>query len=189
MRRLHSFLLTGMLVLLSGCQLSSEPAVPEQLPLYPPESMGARLQVTQHVTLTPPVGMGDSVSLLAAWALQPGKMRLVGMTLSGIPLLSMTYDGKAVLLDTVLPEAMEYDPRSIISQIQLAHWPLASLTGNQLWHVEATDSGRTLYWQGTDVLEIEGESGFPFVGQKLTILDRQNYLTLTVKTLSVSELQ
>jgi hypothetical protein len=145
-------LVTLLILLLTAC--SSWPwqqRLPE-LPLLPPAALGQQWQLTQSVTFTPlnPKAKAQAHTLLAAWSVDDQRLDLAGLTLAGQTLLTLSYDGQEFNNDRSPLLPPEVSPRDILTQLQLAYWPLDSFDqalSHSQWRLEQHGNVRQLYWQ------------------------------------------
>ncbi len=206
----------GLSGLLVGCGLlsSTPPSLPE-LPLLAPSELQQHWQVTQTVTLQPlPTSSDPQTSpgrppLLAVWSVTDERLDLAGLTLSGQTLLTLTYQARQGQAGQLSEQSTDLLPagvsgRDILSQIQLAYWPLSALQNAlrtspwQLREIPGADNRqqRQLYlpslgqpWDNSQpVLSI---AHWPNAGQqpgKVTIIHHLQHWQLDIDTLSIENL-
>jgi len=143
---------------LGACALLGMGRTLPPAPLLAPAALGQHVQITQKVT----VHSGEErQSFLAAWLAAPDRLDLAGLSPSGQRLLTLSWDGEQFREDYSPMLDRELPGRQVLSQLQLAHWPLdgirQSLTGSP-WRLEQTLQGeyreRHLYFRGTAILSI-----------------------------------
>lgn len=140
-------LLSCLAGIVSACSLLGGPRSLPPLPLLPPADLGYRLQLSQRVEV---IVDGESRTFLAAWRATPERLDFVGLTPTGQRLLTLAYDGEQFTEDysELLPEPIP--GRDVLTQLQLAHWPLASIKRNLAgtdWRMEAVAAERRLYFR------------------------------------------
>ncbi|WP_439136222.1 DUF3261 domain-containing protein [Pseudomaricurvus sp.] len=184
-----------LIVLLAAC--SSWPSrhqLPE-LPLLSPASLGQQWQLTQSVSIAPLSAATDNrqpQTLLAAWSVTEERLDLAGLTLMGQTLLTLSYDGDNFSESTspLLPD--EVSGRDILTQIQLAYWPVdviqKALAGSD-WTLEATGD-RILYLGQKPALTIAIADGnktdTPL--ESITITNHLMHYQLQIQTLTREKL-
>ena len=114
---------------LAGCQMGPPVQTADSTILRPyvtlsPGSLGHNLSLTQIVTADYD---GQNYSMRFEVEVGPTRLVTVGLSHMGIPLFSLEQDGNGLHLETFGNEQMPFDPRHILSDFQLAHWPAATL--------------------------------------------------------------
>lgn len=122
--------LIAMVVLaagLTGCVQVAPEEAPEEgqgAPLLstplPPGSLGHDLSLSQIVTAE---FNGERRSLRVEVEVTAGRMVMVGLSLIGAPLFTLELDSQGLKASTLEGAALPFDPRHILSDFQLAHWP------------------------------------------------------------------
>jgi hypothetical protein len=148
-------LLLFALSVLGGCALLAPRGQLPPLPLLPPAGLEQSLQISQRVNIS----FGeDSRTFLGAWAVNPQSLSLVGLTPSGQSLMTLSYDGHE-LVESYSPVLTEAIPgREVLSQLQLAHWPQASIDqalADTPWRLHSEGLRRHLYYRDNLILSID----------------------------------
>ena len=148
------FLLT-LCALLTGCALSNKLDIfnqPVLMPMAPPT--GTARRVIQQITALWP---GRKETMLCVLELDNQRIAMAGLTNDGVGLFNLTYDGKTVVSDKSPLLADSVVPEFIITDLQLAYWPVnvlqKSLQGSA-WRLEADSNHRLLYYQGDKTIEV-----------------------------------
>jgi len=175
---------------LMACSLFSQPKELPLFPLFSPHDFPQAIQVTQLVTSQ----VNDlPQTLIAAWSVDKGEMKLVGLTATGQELLRLQYDGDKLtehyspLLNVAL------DGRIVLSQIQLAYWPLKNIQAelsDSAWQVVENRHQRQIEFNGhlittitalnDDIEPIEFSQSWPELVINNPILNQE----ITIKTLN-----
>lgn len=130
-------------------------------------------------------------TFLAAWAVDDQTMRLVGLSPTGQRLMTLSYDGEQLtedysnLLEDPIPG------QTVMSYVQLAHWPQASIEmglQSSSWSVDFLSDRRVLNYRGHHVADIflSTEANKP---KKIMIVNYKMPLLLEVETLTMSNSQ
>lgn len=179
-----------VLAALAGCSFVSGPRELPPLPLLPPADLGRSLQLTQRVSVTFDT---ESQTFLGAWVVNSEVLNFVGLTPSGQRLLTLSYDG-AHFSETYSPMLTETIPgRDVLSHLQLAHWPEASIERNlesSAWRLDIEAQERRLYFKDRLILTITGsytESGENELPAVIRIRSHAAPYRLEVETLQVVE--
>lgn len=148
-------LLFFALSLVGGCTLLAPRGQLPPLPLLPPAGLEQSVQISQRVEIS---FADDSRTFLGAWVVSAQGLHFVGLTPSGQNLMTLSYDGQhfGESYSPVLGEAIP--GRQVLSQLQLAHWPLASIEralAGTLWRVHSEGSQRHLYFRDNLILSID----------------------------------
>lgn len=109
--------------------------------LLPPSSLGGSLSLSQRV-----VGEfeGQKWSFRVEADVTPTQLTMIALSPLGIPLFSLEQSSEAVIVETFSPEPLPFDPRFILLDFQLAHWPTTVLKAKFIslgLHLEAERSG------------------------------------------------
>jgi hypothetical protein len=94
-----------------------EPILNTPLPLG---SLGHDLSLSQVVTSE---DNGESRSLRVEVEVSAQRLVMVGLTHMGVPLFTLALDSQGLSTTTLNAEVLPFDPRHILSDFQLAHWP------------------------------------------------------------------
>lgn len=182
----RAFLLIAWLSL-GGCTLlpSSPPSTPA---LLPPASLGQSLQASQQLQAF--FGQ-EQQQLLIALAVDEQQLRVTGLTPNGQRLLTIAYDGEHTQTegDQWLPE--ELDPTLILTQLQLAYWPLATLQNHYSapWSLSESEHQRQLLLDQIPVVTIDYLTHKPtdgiVAGNRISLYDHWFDITLNIRTLTV----
>jgi hypothetical protein len=109
---------------LAGC--AHAPAKPAAGPLLveplAPASLGYSLTLSQVVASQ---YEGSTHSLRVEVEVSPERLVMVGVSHLGVPLFSLELDSGGLRTTALSAEALPFDPRYILSDFQLAHWPFA----------------------------------------------------------------
>ena len=92
--------------------------------LLTPSSLGKNLTLSQLV-----VGefQDQKHSFHVEVEVMPSRMAVVGLTPVGVPLFTLELEGGEIFVETLGAEQFPFDPRHMLSDIQIAHWPEAAL--------------------------------------------------------------
>jgi hypothetical protein len=105
--------------LLSGC-VAPRP----WLGPLPPDSLGAEIQVRQQLVMA----RGEkSRSLQVAIRVDAERLTLIGLSDLGQRLFTLDSDGRQAELTSRIPDLQGLDPDWILTDLQLAYWPLPPL--------------------------------------------------------------
>lgn len=184
-------------LLLTACNSWSPRDRLPELPLLSPASLEQQWQVTQSVTLRPLSTGADngypSQTLLAAWSVTPERLDLAGLTPMGQTLLTLGYDGMELseFTSPLLPE--EVSGRDILTQIQLAYWPVdtiqQALAGSD-WQLEAAGD-RILYFRQRPAMTIAISHGnqSDTALESISITNHLMHYQLEIQTLTREKLE
>jgi hypothetical protein len=86
----------------------------------PVGSLGRDLSLSQVVTSE---YNGESRSLRVEVDVSAKRLVMVGLTHMGVPLFTLELDSQGLSATTLNAEVLPFDPRHILSDFQLAHWP------------------------------------------------------------------
>lgn len=184
-------------LLLTACNSWSPRDRLPELPLLSPASLEQQWQVTQSVTLRPLSTGADngypSQTLLAAWSATPERLDLAGLTPMGQTLLTLGYDGTKLseFTSPLLPE--EVSGRDILTQIQLAYWPVntiqQALAGSD-WQLEAAGD-RILYFRQRPAMTIAISHGnqSDTALESISITNHLMHYQLEIQTLTREKLE
>ncbi|WP_221793298.1 DUF3261 domain-containing protein [Oceanobacter mangrovi] len=142
----------------SGCSLLMPKAEDFRPPLLSPAAAGFKAQVTQQVS------QADDASraMIASWSVDQEQMVLVGLAATGQELMRAIYDGEQLQTRVSPLVPAQIDVQAILSQIQLAYWPLAAIQ-QQLqgsgWSLQAVTGERRLYYDSHLVYRLIGAAG------------------------------
>lgn len=117
-------------VALAACAHSPPPADvarPVVDPLLSPDSLGRSLTLSQIVTGE----YGDErYTLRIETEVTSDHLVVVGLTPLGVPLFSLEQKAGSSTIDMMkVPDQLPFDPRHMLSDLQLAYWPTAALAG------------------------------------------------------------
>lgn len=109
---------------LIGCSTLLPTQKLPEFPLFKPAELGQNIQVTQLVTSQ----VNDLPQvMIAAWSIEDNQMNLVGLTITGQVILRLQYDGEKLIEEYSPMLSVPINGRIVISQIQLAYWPLLKI--------------------------------------------------------------
>lgn len=155
------------------------------LPLASP--LGPTRHIVQNIVAQWP---GQQQSLLCVLELDSQQIAMAGLTQEGLSLFNLRYDGKTLLLDKspLLPENVA--PQLIISDLQLAYWPVAELDKilPSDWRLENQGNRRRLWHKQQLVTEISYTSGAGEWPQKVELINKLHHYRLHITTLSYDTL-
>ena len=141
-------ILLVFLVLASCANPSARQATqPLLLEPLPPESLGYRLSISQVVASQ---FDGETRSLRVEVEVSPERLVMVGVSHIGVPLFSLELDAEGLRATSLSADVLPFDPRYILSDFQLAHWPFELVSrdlarqGYQMDHGPQA-SGRYVY--------------------------------------------
>jgi hypothetical protein len=118
--------LASAALFLAGCAASApRPAsVAAGLPLLAPATLGESRTVQQVLH----VAFGDrDATLNAVLSLTPEKLQVVGLNAVGLRLFTVEYAGGELKSERAPGLPAEVDPARVLSDLQLAFWPLSAL--------------------------------------------------------------
>lgn len=112
---------------------------------------------------------GEAQSLLLATTFRKDGVGLVAMSLQSIPLFELTFsEGKPLEVQQYMPLSF-IEPRYIVADLQMVHWPLDVLNhsvSGAVFHIEKQENGqklRKLAQDGSDVVTVAvSEKGIAF---------------------------
>ena len=108
------------------CRPRSHPGGPGRLidVLLTPASLGKNLTLSQMV-----VGEFEDQkhSFHVEVEVMPARMAVVGLTPVGLPLFTLEQAEDEIFVETLGVEQFPFDPRHMLFNIQIAHWPEAAL--------------------------------------------------------------
>ncbi|MDP2098579.1 MAG: DUF3261 domain-containing protein [Methylobacter sp.] len=169
--------------LVSGCALMPpKPAAkPELMPLAQPLAPARR--IVQQINA---VWADREETLLAVLELDAQHIAMAGLSLSGLSLFNLTYDGNTVVSDKspLLPDAV--NPAFILGDLQLTFWPLAELQKNLPagWHLESGQGKRILTVDGkkhAEITYLSAETDWP---KAVELVNLQYNYRLNITTIS-----
>lgn len=145
--------------LLSACASVPAAIAPGEFPLLPPASYGRSVQLQQ--VLHAAYG-GNEGSLQCVVDIGPERVLVVGLTAAGQRVFRISWDGTRIEAERspMAPDAIQ--PQRILSDLQLALWPLAALqsAAGEDWQVSEPRPGvRRLRQGGAIVSEVHDAGG------------------------------
>ncbi len=175
-----------VITLLNGCGLlkntNAHNKALAQFPLLAPESYPLQQQVTQTFTLKPhPPNSDRTHTLLAVWSITDEQLLFSALTPTGQTLISARLAKGRLHAEKseFLPEALS--PRDVISQLQVAHWPMQSIlsaTQTNEWSLTEENLTRTLYYRNKKIMTVE-----PLNSHKITLVHHVFGFTVDIQTL------
>jgi hypothetical protein len=173
--------------LLSGCAVFDKSEVtgqPVAIPLAPP--VGPARRIVQQITAVWP---GRQETLLCVLELDEQRIAMAGLSNDGLSLFNLTYDGKKLELykSPLLPDTVA--PEFIITDLQLAYWPVAMLQKilPAPWRLEADQNHRRLYYKNekhVDVNYLSSDADWP---KDVDLINHQYNYRLHIKTISYTQ--
>lgn len=157
--------LLGLMCLFAGsCSLQSRgPAVGPWLPVLDPKALGQSVAVIQKVSGERD---GEPYLMLFQLELSPDHMVMVASTGAGNTLFSLDYRNGKLSADRSPLVPAQMDPAFVLSDFQLAFWPLATVKAALL------NSPYRLVEVEVEVEEVEGEGARRrklFLGEELLV--------------------
>ena len=123
---------------------------------------------------------GRRETMIVEMEVTPEKMRLVGLTPFGVPVIQAGYDNRAVYAEK-MPET-GLDPAALFSVVQAALWPLDAVRagfGAQA-SVDEKNAGRHISVGGEKIVEIAYTGSFPpFSGIRIVYPSARAVLEIT----------
>lgn len=92
--------------------------------LLPPSSLGGSLSLSQLV-----VGefLDERRSMHVEVEVTPTRLIVVGLTPVGVPLFTLEQEAGEIKVETLGTKSLPFNPRHMLSDIQIAYWPIAAL--------------------------------------------------------------
>ncbi|MGZ8186196.1 MAG: DUF3261 domain-containing protein [Methylobacter sp.] len=172
---------------LAGCaafdkqEVTSQPIV---MPIAPP--VGPARRIVQQITALWP---GRQEILVCVLELDAQHIAMAGLSSDGLSLFNLTYDGKKLELDKspLLPDTVA--PEFIITDLQLAYWPIAMLQKilPAHWRLEAGQNHRHLYYKNekrVDVKYLSNDADWP---KDVELINYPYNYRLHIKTISYTQ--
>lgn len=177
--------LFSLCAILSSCAVLTKPDVSKQavlMPMAPPA--GPSRRVVQQITALWP---DRKETLLCVMELDKQRIAMAGLSNDGLSLFNLTYDGRAIVSDKspLLPDSLA--PEFIISDLQLAYWPVAVLQENlraSSWRLEADRTHRRLYYQGNKTVEVNYLEPDAVWAKSVELINYRYNYRLYIKTIS-----
>jgi hypothetical protein len=191
--------LVALIISLTGCATTQPQggSLPEAVelaetspmplfPLAPPQGQARRI-VQQLTALWP----GREETLLCVLELDSRQIAMAGLTLDGLSLFDLSYDGKTLHADKnpLVPKTLV--PELIIADLQLVYWPLDSLQKMlpKDLKLEAGPGFRRLFGHGQPLVEVrylsqedlKQESAWP---KAVELTNLKYHYRLTIHTVS-----
>lgn len=169
-------------LLLAGCSLlPATPAPPAPFAPLPPSSYGGTVRATQILTLS---RAGGARTLQCVVEIGPGKLTLVCATALGQRVLSLVYDAQGLRADVIEGGAAP-PPAQVLTDLQLAAWPLPALqaaVAGSTWRIEAPRPGiRQVWHDGRLHAEIHYAGPSPWEGRSWLVNLEHRY-TLDIES-------
>ncbi|MFS1523226.1 DUF3261 domain-containing protein [Microbulbifer sp. 2304DJ12-6] len=112
------------LILFTGCtNISLTKGKYNTLPLVP-LLVDHKRQLSQHIKID---YLGEHYDIIAASLLSPTEVRISILSLEGINLLDVSYDGHNVNVQYYLEKSIQIPPEVLLTNIQLVYWPIDKL--------------------------------------------------------------
>jgi hypothetical protein len=152
------------------------------MPMAPP--VGPSRRVVQQITALWP---DHTETLLCVLELDKQHIAMAGLTNDGVSLFNLTYDGKTIISDKspLLPDSVA--PEFILSDLQLAYWPVAVLQESlraSSWRLEADRTHRRLYYQGNKTVEVNYLEPDAVWAKSVELINYRYNYRLYIKTIS-----
>lgn len=183
-RRLIIFLL---LALLSGCAVFDNPEISDQsgaMPIAPP--VGPARRIVQQITA---VWAGKQETLVCVLELDAQHIAMAGLSNEGLSLFNLVYDGNKLGLDKspLLPDAVT--PEFIITDVQLAYWPVAVLEKifTAPWRLKADQNQRRLYYEKENRIVVNYLSSNANWPRDVELINYRYNYQLHIKTVSYTQ--
>ena len=173
-----------IIILLSSCsQLVHQETAQDRLALPMAQPFGQSRRIVQQLTVT--CG-NQQQSLLVVLELDAQHIAMAGISNEGLSLFNLHYDGKTVVYEQSLLVPKAISPVAIITDLQLAYWPIAELQAllPAGWRITSNENKRFLYDSHEKRIAVdflEPDRDWPKIIQLVNY--RNNYL-LQLKTLS-----
>jgi len=155
---MRKLIMAAVMAGVAGCaQAAPEPAVKDALieTLLTPASLERSLSLSQLI-----VGEFEDQrqSFHVEVEVTPTRIVVVGLTPVGVPIFTLEQEAGEVSVETLGAEQFPFDPRHMLSDIQIAHWPEAALRN------KFRDFGLAVREAPTENLrEVLGEDGMVLV--------------------------
>jgi hypothetical protein len=183
-RRLIIFLL---LALLSGCAVFDNSEISGQstaMPIAPP--VGPARRIVQQITA---VWSGKQETLVCVLELDAQHIAMAGLSNEGLSLFNLVYDGNKLELDQspLLPDSIT--PELIITDVQLAYWPVAMLQKilPAPWQLKADQNQRRLYYEKENRVAVNYLSSDAQWPRDVELINYLHNYQLYIKTISYSQ--
>jgi hypothetical protein len=184
----RGLILFYILTCLTSCAKWQQPDIIEPVKLIPLAApLGPSRRIVQQISA---IWANKQGVLLCVIELNKQRIAIAGLSLDGLSLFNLSYDGKDLSLkkSPLLPTA--FAPEFIIKDLQLAYWPLANLqkTMPTPWHIEANPSHRHLYFNNqliSDVEYLQPDAAWP---RSIALSNHQFHYKLLIKTISYEAL-
>ena len=181
--------LLSLCALLSSCTVLNKTDVskpPVLMPIAPPA--GPSRRIVQQITAQWP---DRKETLLCVLELDQRHIAMAGLSNDGVGLFNLTYDGKTIVLDKspLLPESLA--PEFIITDLQLAYWPVAVLQKSlhaSSWRLESDAGHRRLYFQGDKVVDVNYLTPDAVWAKSVELINYRYNYRLQIKTLNYEAL-
>ncbi|MFA5919860.1 MAG: DUF3261 domain-containing protein [Methylococcaceae bacterium] len=152
------------------------------MPMAPPA--GPSRRIVQQITALWP---DRKETLLCVLELDKQRIAMAGLSNDGLSLFNLTYDGRAIVSDKspLLPDSVA--PEFILSDLQLAYWPVAVLQESlraSSWRLEADRTHRRLYYQGNKTVEVNYLEPDAVWAKSVELINYRYNYRLYIKTIS-----
>ena len=154
-------------IALAACQSVPTPAAPKDQTFAPlaPNTLGADRRARQ--VLRAAFG-GREATLSTVVEVRGDELRVIGTTAIGQRVFAVHQRGTQIDVESQNPLANQVPPRQLLSDLQLAYWPLEVLRGalGDGWQVkQATPDTRRLYRDDKLVAEVHYRDADPWNGR------------------------
>jgi len=184
-----ALLLFSLCTTLSSCAVLNWLDVSKQavlMPMAPP--VGPSRRVVQQITALWP---DRKETLLCVLELDKQRIAMAGLSNDGLGLFNLTYDGETIVSDKspLLPDSVA--PEFIITDLQLAYWPVDVLQKNlnaSSWRLEVDTTHRRLYYQGNKMVEVNYPVPDAVWAKSVELINYRHNYRLQIKTISYEAL-
>lgn len=186
---IRRMLLLVMMTTLAGCQILGVRTSPPTPPLLEPGSGDMAVQLNQRMTLNMD---GQQHHMMVVASFTPDQTRMTSFTLTGQRLFDVVQENGQV--SSWQSEQVDRDipARWLLTQLQLAYWPQASLQEayQAPWSFRQDGNKRTLNLEGELLVMVSYAADFraPEAGSEVTINHHRMELVMTIETLKVKTL-
>jgi len=129
-------------------------------------------------------------TLLCVLELDKKHIAIAGLSIDGISLFNLSYDGKTISLDKspLLPDT--FSPEFIIKDLQLVYWPLNLLQKllPRQWHLTADNTHRRLYFNNELLTEVDYVKPDAQWAKAVIVTNYRYHYSLNIKTISYETL-
>lgn len=135
-------------------------------PLLSPQSLGRSVERQQSLRLAI---RDTNASFRCVVTVDAQEVVVIGLTALGARAFTLSYDGSRIDSQTTIADERAPDPRQILTDLQLAYWPLAQLqaaTAGTAWEVSEPQEGlRRVLHAGRLHAEVHYQDAAPWNGR------------------------